>query len=141
MLKTKKIRNSEPTLPPILPNQPRPPPHPVFIQRIRSIDQIEQHIIEKRLKGRDRRPLHHQQGGEGVRAREAEGQDLADQQDDPEILGHEVAEALAFALLASAGWAIHGIVRAGAGGGVVVLDELRRAARWGFAAGAGAGGG
>lgn len=55
------------TFPAILPNQPGPPLEPILVKSPRRIDQIKQHVIEKRLERRNRSPLHHQQSRQSVR--------------------------------------------------------------------------
>ena len=81
------------TLPTVLPNQLNPTLGSVLVHSVRSIDHIKQNVVEKRLERRDRSPLYHQQSRQSVRAGEAKGQELAEQQDHPEVFGREVSKA------------------------------------------------
>ena len=50
---------------------------PVLVNRVRGVDQVEQHVVEQRLEGGDRSALVGEEGRQRVGRGDANGQDYA----------------------------------------------------------------
>ena len=57
-----------------------------------GVDDVEQHIVEEGLEGGDGGAFNDEEGGERVGACDADGEDLAEREDEPEVAGAEVGE-------------------------------------------------
>ena len=83
---------NERTLPTILEHQLTPFLEPIPVDGVAGIDDIKQYVVEQSLKSRNASALDDQQSGQGVCAGDADRQDLAEQQDEPEVFGFEILE-------------------------------------------------
>ena len=85
-------KGEDDVFPAILENHAAPFGEAVLGDGVGGVDEVEEDVIEEGLEGRDGGAFHHQQGGEGVGAGDADGEDLAEPEDEPEVAGAEVGE-------------------------------------------------
>ena len=79
-------------LPAVPEHHARPAAQPVAVEGVAGVDEVEQDVVEEGLEGRDGGPFHDEEGGQGVRAGDADSEDLAQDQDRPEVARLEVGE-------------------------------------------------
>ena len=77
-------------LPAVLPRDDTPGLGPLLDHEDGGVDEEEEHIVEDILEGGDAGALSCEQGAKGVGGRDAESEDLADSEDDPEVGRGEV---------------------------------------------------
>jgi hypothetical protein len=85
--------------PPIFQDQPAPLCEPVAIPCVSRVYDCQEDVVEQGLEGRDTGPFIREEGAECVRTGIAEGEDLAQRQDDPEFLRLEESQCVSPGLL------------------------------------------